>query len=95
MEVTSGRVNKGAAIGGLELSSETATYRIIAAAGVAMSRRCTGCGAQLSSYNEGLLCWPCQEKKWDHLQERIMIIRQSPRRTGKRVESHPEDRLVS
>jgi len=36
-----------------------------------MARTCKDCGANLSSYNQGLLCWPCQKKKKELLQEQI------------------------
>lgn len=36
-----------------------------------MAQKCKDCGAILSSYNLGLLCWPCQEKKKEQLQEKI------------------------
>jgi hypothetical protein len=39
--------------------------------GVVMARTCKDCGANLSSYNQGLLCWPCQKKKKELLQEQI------------------------
>lgn len=37
----------------------------------ATARKCKVCGACLSRYNPGLLCWPCQEKKKELLEEQI------------------------
>jgi len=34
-------------------------------------RKCKSCGAKLSLYNRALLCWPCQEKKKEQLEETI------------------------
>jgi len=36
-----------------------------------MSRKCQVCGAQLSSYNPGVLCFPCQEKRKKELQGKL------------------------
>jgi hypothetical protein len=36
-----------------------------------MSRKCQVCGAQLNSYNPGVLCSPCQEKNKEKLQEKL------------------------
>ncbi len=38
---------------------------------VVIARKCKDCDTLLSSYNPGLLCWPCQEKKKEQLQEQI------------------------
>jgi hypothetical protein len=36
-----------------------------------MSEKCTECGAVLSSYNPGQVCYPCQKKRKDRIVERI------------------------
>jgi len=36
-----------------------------------MTQKCKNCGAVLSSYNPGPLCWPCQEKRKEQLEEKI------------------------
>jgi len=36
-----------------------------------MALKCKDCGTILNSYHTGLLCWPCQEKKKEQLQEQI------------------------
>jgi hypothetical protein len=36
-----------------------------------MSQKCSQCGAILSSYNTGQVCFPCQKKRKDTIVERI------------------------
>lgn len=36
-----------------------------------MPRKCQVCGAQLSSYNPGVLCFPCQEERKKELQAKL------------------------
>ena len=36
-----------------------------------MARKCKACGARLSERNLALLCWPCQEKRKNTIQEEI------------------------
>ena len=36
-----------------------------------MARKCKDCDTILSLYNQGQLCWPCQEEKKEQLQEQI------------------------
>lgn len=36
-----------------------------------MDRKCAQCGAVLSQYNQGKLCFPCQEKRQEELEEKM------------------------
>ena len=43
-----------------------------------MAKKCKECGAVLSSFNVGKLCWPCQEKKQEELERQIDNIHYTP-----------------
>lgn len=36
-----------------------------------MGKKCVQCGAVLSQYNQGILCFPCQEKRQEELKEKM------------------------
>jgi hypothetical protein len=38
-----------------------------------MSQKCRECGAQLSSYNSGEICFPCQKKRKEKVQDELSL----------------------
>ncbi len=67
--------------------------------GGGMSHKCSECGAILSSYNTGSLCFPCQKKRKDSIVERIATSKCERleyldfllgTRTGEKIRSLPQ-----